>query len=59
MNPEDPPRLACDGKLAFATQKEAWTAATVARFQHFGARLKSYKCKHCQLWHLASKYKDD
>lgn len=49
--------LACADKLAFATQKEAWTAATVARFQHAGGgRLKSYRCKYCDLWHLASKY---
>lgn len=47
----------CASKLSFNTQKEAWTAATVARFQHGGgARLKAYRCKVCDLWHLASKY---
>jgi hypothetical protein len=46
----------CAEKLAFNTQKEAWTAATVARFQHGGTRLKAYKCKLCSLWHLASHY---
>lgn len=48
---------ACADKLAFATQKEAWTAATVARFQYGGtSRLKVYQCKVCKLYHLASKY---
>lgn len=48
----------CAEKLAFDTQKEAWAAATVARFQHGGALLKVYKCKECDLWHLASNYQD-
>lgn len=55
--PEEGSVAACAEKLAFATQKEAWTAATVARFQHgSGTRLKAYHCKVCKLWHLASKY---
>lgn len=48
----------CAEKLAFSTQKEAWTAATVARFQHGGTRLKAYRCKLCDLWHLASHFED-
>ena len=52
------PTLACDGKLAFATQKEAVTASTVAQFQHFGTKLKAYTCRHCGLWHLASNRPD-
>ncbi len=48
---------ACAEKLAFSTQKEAWAAATVARFQYGGnSQLKAYRCKVCKLWHLASKY---
>lgn len=45
-----------DQKLAFETQKEAVTAATVARFQRGGVRLKAYKCNDCGLWHLATAY---
>lgn len=48
----------CESKLVFDTQKDAWAAATVARFRYGGARLKAYKCVHCQLWHLASRYDD-
>ena len=48
---------ACAEKLAFSSQKEAWTAATVARFQYGGtSRLKVYHCRVCKLYHLASKY---
>ena len=54
---EEPATPACQDKLAFSTQKEAWAAATVARFQYGGGtRLKAYRCKHCDLWHLASKF---
>lgn len=47
--------IPCSEKLAFDTQTEANAAAVVAEHQH-GTKLKSYKCKHCGLWHLASKY---
>jgi len=54
---DEPAVPKCIDKLAFATQKEAWTAATVARFQYgAGSRLKAYHCRVCKLWHLASKY---
>ena len=56
MQEETPPK--CLDKLAFNSQKEAWTAATVARFQHGDVRLKAYRCKDCGLWHLASSYTD-
>ncbi|MEI7632526.1 MAG: hypothetical protein WCJ60_04375 [bacterium] len=56
MQEETPPK--CLDKLAFNSQKEAWTAATVARFQHGDVRLKTYRCKDCGLWHLASSYTD-
>ena len=58
MNSEEQP-LVCAQKLAFATQKEATTAATVAQFQHGGVELKTYKCRHCNLWHLASHHETD
>lgn len=55
---EEPIPLKCVDKLVFSTQKEALTAATVAQFQ-YGSRLRSYRCRICKLWHLASKYEDD
>lgn len=45
--------LPCQDKLGFDTQKQAKVAAMVADYQH-GAKLKVYRCKHCQLWHLSS-----
>lgn len=45
----------CKDKMVFDTKKEAETTATVAEHQH-GNKLKVYKCKDCQLWHLSSKY---
>jgi hypothetical protein len=45
--------LPCAEKLAFSTAKEAQTAATVLRYRH-GTRLKKYRCRHCNLWHLAT-----
>ncbi len=48
---------ACSEKLSFDMQKQAVAAAVVAKYQH-GIRLKSYVCKHCGLWHLASDYEN-
>jgi hypothetical protein len=45
--------LPCADKMAFDAQKPANIAAMVAEYQH-GAKLKSYACVHCGLWHLAS-----
>jgi hypothetical protein len=45
--------LPCADKLAFDTQKQAQAAAVVAEYQH-GTKLKTYRCKHCGLWHLSS-----
>jgi hypothetical protein len=53
MNSDDIATLPCTEKLAFDTQKQAQAAATVALHQH-GIKLKTYVCRHCQLWHLAS-----
>jgi len=49
--------LPCSDKLSFDTQKQAATAATVAQHQH-GTKLKVYRCRYCNLWHLASNYED-
>jgi hypothetical protein len=49
--PNEP--LPCAQKLAFDTQKQANTAAVVAELQR-NVKLKSYKCRYCALWHLAS-----
>lgn len=49
--------LPCTDKLAFDTKKAADASAVVADYQH-GTKLKSYMCKHCGLWHLASRYDD-
>ena len=45
--------LPCTDKISFDTQTQAQAAATVALYQH-GARLKTYRCRHCDLWHLSS-----
>jgi hypothetical protein len=45
--------LPCKDKLAFDTRKQAQAAATTALYQH-GTKLKTYKCRHCGLWHLSS-----
>lgn len=45
--------LPCVDKIAFDTQKEAQTAATLAKHR-YGNNLKPYACKYCGLWHLAS-----
>jgi hypothetical protein len=49
----DDPTLPCEGKLRFATQKEANAAGVVAEHQH-GTKLKVYQCRQCGWWHLAS-----
>ncbi len=45
----------CAEKLAFDSQKQANAAALTAELQR-AIKLKSYQCKHCNLWHLATKY---
>lgn len=46
--------LPCSDKMAFDSLKQAKSSAVVAEHQH-GTKLKAYKCRHCGLWHLASK----
>lgn len=45
--------LPCSEKLAFESREAAEGAAVYARHRH-GTKLKVYKCRHCDLWHLAS-----
>lgn len=47
--------LPCADKLAFETREAARASAAVAEYQH-GARLSVYRCRHCGLWHLASRH---
>lgn len=46
-------QLPCVDKMSFESQKEAEANGLAAEWQH-GGSLKSYKCKYCRLWHLAS-----
>jgi hypothetical protein len=57
MNFEDPENteLTCADKLSFDTKQLAENSAVVAKYQH-GTKLKAYKCRVCNLWHLTSNY---
>lgn len=48
--------LPCAGKVTYYSAETAKGAATAADWQH-GTSLKAYRCRHCDLWHLASVYK--
>lgn len=54
---DEPRALSCADKLAFDSQKEALDQARVIEWQR-GNKLKAYKCRHCQLWHLSSNPSD-
>lgn len=56
--PEDQSPLPCEHKIAFDTKKQAAAAALTAQYQH-GAKVHPYICQYCQLWHLASHYRDN
>jgi hypothetical protein len=47
----------CAEKLAFETKRQADAAAVVAAYQH-AAKLRTYLCQYCKLWHLASHFSD-
>ena len=47
----------CSDKMTFDSKQEAIVTATVAAHQR-GAKLRVYKCRQCQLWHMASSYVD-
>lgn len=55
--PEEEPVLPCSDKLAFDTKKDADATANVAHYR-YGGKLKSYRCRYCELWHLSSNYDD-
>jgi hypothetical protein len=49
-------------KIAFASKKEAEAAAVVSKHQYGspkGRGLKAYRCRQCDLWHLASDYESE
>lgn len=41
--------------MTFDSKTEAENASTVAEYQR-GSKLRVYKCKDCDLWHLATDY---
>jgi len=47
--------LPCADKLAFDTPEAAQATATVSEHR-YGGKLKVYKCRYCQLYHLSSDY---
>ena len=58
MKDDEDNKLPCWEKVVFDTKKEAEAAGLAADWQH-GARLKAYKCKHCGLWHLATRFDEE
>lgn len=40
-------------KATYSSRREAAAAAAVAK-QRYGTKLRPYRCKSCDLWHLAS-----
>lgn len=50
--------LPCADKIAFDTPEAAQATATVSRYR-YGSKLKVYRCRHCQLYHLASNFELD
>lgn len=47
--------LPCADKMAFDTPKAARATATVSEHR-YGTKLKVYRCRYCNLYHLASEY---
>ena len=45
--------LPCSEKMTFDSEQEANAAGIAAEWRHGGA-LHTYRCRHCQLWHLSS-----
>ena len=50
---EDRQELPCADKLAFDSEKEALDQARVIKWRR-DAKLKAYKCRYCNLWHLST-----
>ena len=45
--------LPCKDKLTFDSEAAAKAEANVVEWRR-GTKLKAYKCRYCQLWHLSS-----
>lgn len=50
---DDNEPLPCADKLAFDSEKEALDQARVIKWRR-DTKLRAYKCRYCQLWHLSS-----
>ena len=51
---EDTDELPCVNKMCFDSEDQAMDTAVVTEYQH-SSQVKPYECRHCRLWHLASK----
>ena len=51
FNTHDDP---CIDKLAFTDEKQANAARVQADWEHNNQKLKAYKCKKCDLYHLST-----
>jgi hypothetical protein len=49
--------LPCTDKLTFDTREAAEATGTVSEWR-YGGKLKTYKCRHCHLYHLSSNYNE-
>lgn len=54
---EEAEPLPCAEKLSFDTKGEAEATAAAVDWQR-GAKLKAYKCRYCDYWHLSSQPED-
>ncbi len=49
--------LPCEDKLRFDSKVEA-DAMSVSLRHRYDTKYRSYKCRHCGLWHLATNFDD-
>ena len=49
--------LPCTEKMSFDTKAQAEGVALATDWQ-YGNKLKAYQCQYCQLWHLATRYRN-
>ena len=52
--PSDNKTLPCKDKLTFDNKNQADGSAVAEKWRS-GTELKSYLCRYCHLWHLATK----
>lgn len=50
---DEPKALPCSDKLAFDSEQQAKAEAAVVKWRR-GTKLRVYKCRYCDLWHLSS-----